>query len=199
MLEAEGDSARCRVRVAAHVRQGLPHELHDVARSRGELRGHSGVHLDDGNDGGLLLEVLGQSPECLIELAIGEDSGSQAEYVVPQVADHAVDLLDRALGSALNVGIPAYRRRGLQAHPHSEERLDDAVVKLLADALAIVHDRQTLELPLGPSVFDGHRRLVGEGAYEGDILIVERFAVDTVRQGDRPEGGAPHDERDVPL
>ena len=59
----------------AHVGERLPDDLHDVPGPRGEVRRDPLIHVYDGDHPGLLLEVLGQTTEGLIELAVGHDPG----------------------------------------------------------------------------------------------------------------------------
>jgi len=78
--------------VAPHVRQGLPDQLEHVGRHDGELRGHLGVDLDDGDHAAPLLELLAEVAERLVKLSIGKDAGAQPEDVVAEVPDDPVDL-----------------------------------------------------------------------------------------------------------
>ena len=152
-----------RLGVAAHVRQGLAGQLDDVAGPAGQLGRHRRVDLGDGQHPGALAELLDQPLEGLVELAVGEDAGAQAEDVVAQVADDPVQLLDGVLEAATEVVVAGQQGRALEAHADREQGLDGAVVQLLGDPLAVLEHGQALQLALEAAVLEGDRGLLGEG------------------------------------
>jgi hypothetical protein len=88
-------------------------------------------------------ELLDQSLDGLVELAVGEDAGSEAEDVVAQVADDPVQLLDCVLEAAAEVVVAGQQGRALEAHADREQGLDGPAVQLLGDPLAVLEHGQT--------------------------------------------------------
>src|SRR5207249_9205459 len=92
---AKGHPAGRSLRVPADVRQGLAGDLDEVRRAGRELRGDLRIDVDDGDDSGSRLEILGEIAQGLVELPVRQDARSKTEDVVAQVANHAVDLVHR--------------------------------------------------------------------------------------------------------
>ena len=151
-----------RLGVAAHVREGLAGQLDHVAGPAGQLGRHLRVDLSDGQDPGALTELLDQPLEGLVELAVGEDAGAQAEDVVAQVADDPVQLIDGVLEAAPEVVVAGQQGRALEAQADREQGLDGPVVQLLGDPLAVLEDGQALELALEAAVLEGDRGLLAK-------------------------------------
>jgi hypothetical protein len=89
--------------VAAHIGQRLAGQLDHLAGLAAQLGGHRRVDLGDGDHAGALAELLDQSLQRLIELAVGQDARAQPEDVVAQVADDPVQLLDGMLNPGTQV------------------------------------------------------------------------------------------------
>ena len=151
-----------RLGVAAHIRQRFAGQLDDVAGLAAQLGGHPRIDLGDGDHAGALAELLDQSLEGLVELAVGEDAGAQAEDVVAQVADDPVQLLDGVLEAAPEVVVAGQQGRALEAQADREQGLDGPVVQLLGDPLAVLEDGQALELALEAAVLEGDRGLLAK-------------------------------------
>src|SRR6202023_1328642 len=84
-ISMEADpTGRC-LRMLADIGKGLTRELHQVGRTRRELRRHCFVDVGHGGHAALLFKLSGQVLERLLELAISEDSGAKAKDVVAQV------------------------------------------------------------------------------------------------------------------
>ena len=130
------------------VRERLVGDLHDVGRLRGQRRCDGRVDVDDRDDLGLGLELLGQLLQSLAEVSVRQDAGAQAEDVVAQVADRAVDLVDGALEAAGDLRVLGRRRGPLQPHADGEQRLDHAVVQLLRDALPLLEQLEASQVAL---------------------------------------------------
>src|SRR5216684_704000 len=90
----EADSARGCLGVPSHVGERFPRHLYELRRRVSKLRRHSLVDLNGGHDSALLLKLFDQLVQRLVELAVGQDAGAQAEDVVAQVADRHVDAID---------------------------------------------------------------------------------------------------------
>ena len=149
--------------VAAHVGQGLAGELDHVGGPAAELGGGRRVDLGDGQDPGALPELLHQTMERLVEVAVGQDAGAQPEDVVAQVADDPVQLLHRVLEAGRRSVAAGQQGRSLQAHPDREQGLDGPVMELLGDPLAVLEHGQALQLLLQPGILEGDGCLLGEG------------------------------------
>jgi hypothetical protein len=67
--------------------------------------GRLGVDLDDRDHSDLLLQLRGQPVQGLVELAVGQDAGTQPENVVAQVTDDPVQLLHGSTDAALQVRV----------------------------------------------------------------------------------------------
>ena len=91
-------------------------------------------------------------------------SGPQPEDEVADVADRQVEAVDRPLDPSLDlVGVVAHELRDvLERQADRVDALDDAVVQVLADALALVDDGQPLDLLVQPGVLDRDPGVDGE-------------------------------------
>ena len=127
---------------------------------------------------------------ALLELAIGEQSWTQSEDVIAEIADGAIDFAYRGLDAGFHLRISAPGGGGLQAHPHGKEGLDDAVVKLTTDAFPLVENREPFQFPLRSPVFKGDGSLDGKRLDELNVLVIEDRAPDHVRHCQRAEGAS---------
>ena len=161
-----------RLRVAGDVGEGLARQLHDLVRSRRTGRPRAAASTSTSTlIPDLRLDLLPELAQRLVELPVGEDARPQPEDVVAQVADHPVELVDRALDARRGLGRARHQRRALQPHADREQRLDDAVVELLGDALALLHQPEPPQVGLRSPILDRHRGLVGERLDEPDRLL----------------------------
>ena len=129
---------------------------------------------------------------------------AEAEDEVADVADREVEAVDRALDASLDLVRVVADELGdvLEREPDRIDVLDDAVVEVLADALALVDDRQALDLLVQPGVLDrdpgvdGERLdqpLVGRGELRGPGLVGEVQVADRAAlHGDRHAEEAVH-------
>ena len=90
--------------------------------------------------------------------------GRRPEDEVADVADRCLDGVDRPVdpGPGLGRVLRHQRLDILERQRHRVEALDDPVVELLSDALALFDDRQLLDLLVQPRVLDRDARVVGE-------------------------------------
>ena len=110
--------------------------------------------------------------------ALGESEDGRAD-----VLDRHVELVDRRLDTPDDLGIAAGQpNRALQRQARREEALDDRVVQISGDPLAVVDERQGLHRAVQPGVVDRH--CGGAGQSDGELLVefAELVAVDLVRQ-----------------
>ena len=105
-------------------------------------------------------------------------SGSQPEDEVADVADRAVDGLDGALDA-----LRRRRRVGrhqlvdvLERQADGVEPLDEAVVEVLADALALLEHGQLAQLLVHAGVVDGQAGVPREGLHEPLVVLAEGLA-----------------------
>ena len=103
-----------------------------------------------------------------------------------------MEAVDRALDPSLDlVRVVAQELRDvLEREPDRVDVLDDAVVEVLADALALVDDRQPLDLLVQAGVLDGDPGVDGERLDEALIGLGELGGARPCRSdtGCRPSG-----------
>src|SRR5829696_5134090 len=116
------------------IGEGLAGQLDHVAGLTGQFGRHLRVDLGDGDHAGALLELLAQTLQGLVELAVGEDAGAQPEDVVAQIPDDPVHLLHGVLEATAQLLAGRQRGRALQTHADRKQGLDGAVVQLLRSA-----------------------------------------------------------------
>jgi hypothetical protein len=92
---------------------------------------------------------------------------------------------------------------GLQRHTHGEEPLDDVVVQIPGDSLAVAHHRELFAVVLGAIALDGESCLLPEALHDPDLLGAEtgptdqphhaEYAVVSMRRrdGDEEQGAEP--------
>ena len=160
---AERHATGRRLGVAPDVRERLSRDLHHVRRDRGQLRGDPASTSTTVTTPERCSNSAPELTQRLIQLAIGQDPRPEAEDVVAQIADRAVDVLDGPFDPDGDPLILRERGRPLEAHPHGEERLDHPVVELLRDPLALIEDLEPADL-----VLRVHHVLVQPGVLDGD-------------------------------
>jgi hypothetical protein len=89
---------------------------------------------------------------------------AQSEDEVADVADRQVEVVDRSLDAPDDLVAVLFHqlRDVLERQPDRVDALDDAVVQVLADALALVDDREALDLLVQARILDGDRGMAGE-------------------------------------
>ena len=75
-ISTKADPTGRRLRVLADIGESLTGELNQVGRPGCELSRYCSVDVGHGGNAALLSKLSGQVLECLLELAISEDSGS---------------------------------------------------------------------------------------------------------------------------
>ena len=129
-------------------------------------------------------ELVDERREAGDEAALLHQLGPEPEDEVADVADRDVEGVDRAI----DAGRRLRRLRGhevrhvLERQADRVEALDDPVVEVLADALALVDDREPLDLLVQPRVLDGDPRVEREHLDEALILLAELGGADLLGQ-----------------
>ena len=100
---------------------------------------------------------------------------AQPEDEVPDVPDGQVQAVDRALDASLDLVrvVPHELGDVLQRQADRVDVLDDPVVQVLADALALVDDRQPLDLLVQSGVLDGDPGVDGERLDQALVTLGE--------------------------
>ena len=151
-------------RVAGDVGQGLVRDAQEIrCRRRVGLDVHrSDMQLDI--DDRVVAELLHDRGQPGHQGRPAQELRPQAEDEVPDVPDRQVEAVDRPLDASLDlVRIIAQELRDvLEGKADRVDVLDDAVVEVLADALALVDDRQALDLLVQLCVLDGDAGVDGE-------------------------------------
>ena len=98
----------------------------------------------------------------------------EREDGLPDLANRLVQVVDRTANAVTyvigQVGVP---RGTLQLHARGEETLDDEVVEVAGDAIAVLVDRQSLPLPARFSEHDVDGGLRGERLGHRAHVVVE--------------------------
>ena len=99
----------------------------------------------------------------------------QPEDEVADVADRQVEAVDRPLDAPLDlVGILVDELRDvLERQADGVQALDDPVVEVLADPLALVDDGQPADLLVEPGVLDGDPGMEGERLDKALVVLGE--------------------------
>ena len=198
------------------------HESHHVGRRPGVLAGVGQTFAHDGEN--VVAHVLGHgvvhrsfeahlgaAPEVSRHL-VGEVHDRLAQAAgqggVPELEDGRADLGDGVvelvdgLGDPFDDQVPfGEARRALEAHADGVDALDDPVVEIAGDAVAVVEDAHDADAVVEPGVLNGDARGEREGFGKGLVLVGElgrtllvrqvEVAVDVVSdtQRDAQEGG----------
>ncbi len=156
-VDREPDDGARRSGVATDVAERLVGHAQEVG-GHGLLRfvhGLVGIELDV--DDRVATELVDGHDEPGQERHAAQELGAKAEDEVADVADREVQAGDGPLDPPLDLVrvLPDQVRNVLQRQPDGVEVLDDAVVEVLADAVTLVHDGQSLDLLVQPRVLDG--------------------------------------------
>jgi hypothetical protein len=167
----DGDGAR--VGVLRGVRQGLAHDLEQVGDERvgHDLRRAPAAMSSRGRTSAFTSYSRASSARPR-DRPIRGVPGAELEDVVAQLPDRAVDPVDGVVSRvSARVGVPAPMSGagGLEAHPDGEQRLDDPVVELAGDAVALVLDGQRAQPLAEQGVLDRGPGLGGED--EEELLV----------------------------
>ncbi len=129
----------------------------------------------------------------------GQELRLEPEDEVPDVADGQVEAVDRALDPSLDlVGILADELRDvLQRQSDGIDALDDPVVEVPADALALVDDGQALDLLEQARVLDGDPGMEREGLDDALIVLRELCPAGLFGQVEVPDRPTLHGDRDA--
>ena len=94
------------------------------------------------------------------QVRVLEQLRAQPEDEVADVADRAVDAVDGPVDAGLRLGGSSVHQLAdvLERQADRVQRLDDAVVQVLADALALLEHRQLPQLLVQARVVDGDAR-----------------------------------------
>ena len=105
----------------------------------------------------------------------GQELRLEPEDEVADVADGQVEAVDGALDPSLDlVGVLADELRDvLERQSDGVDALDDPIVQVPADALALVDDRQALDLLEQACVLDGDPGMEREGLDEALVVLGE--------------------------
>ena len=175
------DRARC-PRVARDVGQGL---IDDAQQMRGRGRVWFGVHRSGMQldiDHRVVAKLLDDGRETCQQRHPAEQLWPKAEDEVADVPDREVEAVDRALDASLDfVGVVAHELRDvLEREPDGIDVLDDAVVEVLADALALIDDRQSLDLLVQMGILDRDPGVDGKRLDEALVSLGELGGADLV-------------------
>ena len=140
----------------------------------------SGVQLNV--DHRVVTKLLDDGGEPRHQGGPAQELRPEAEDEVPDVPDRQVEAVDRALDASFDLVrvVPHELGDVLERKANGIDVLDDAVMEVLADALALVDDRQPLDLLVQPGVLDGDpsmdrerldKALVGLGELSGAHLV----------------------------
>ena len=95
-------------------------------------------------------------------------------------------------------GGPVDQRDGaLEEHRGAEQLLDDVVVQVAGDALAVAHEHDLLAVLAGPFELEGERRLGGEGLRHDEVRRAVAGGADLAHERERGVGLAAGDDRDA--
>ena len=129
------------------------------------------VEIDVDLDQGVQPKLLGQCRESADEVGPFEEVRPETEHEVADVADRSLDGVDRPVDAGHGLGRVLRHQRldVLQRQRHGVQALDDPVVELLPDAVALLHDRQLPDLLVQSRVLD---RDAGVEGKQLDQLLV---------------------------
>ena len=143
--------------VSGDVAQRLVDDAQEMGRHDLVRLGVDGPGLQFDVDDRIVPELLDHGAQPLEQRRPGQELRLEPEDEVPDVADGQVEAVDRALDPSLDlVGVLADELRDvLQRQSDGVDALDDPIVQVPADALALVDDRQALDLLEQACVLDG--------------------------------------------
>jgi hypothetical protein len=185
------------VRVPRYVRERLAGDLHHIGRrGAGQPRCYLDFNLNRGGNPGSLCEVACELAQRAVDVAVGQNAWPQAEDVVAQIADYAINSLDGIPESLRGRRVIERRRQGLEVHPGAEQGLDHALVKLTRDALALLEYREPVVLVPRAAIFESDGRLSGEGCHQPHVSRRERRSAPTPAHSEGAEHLSAHRQRD---
>ena len=151
------------------------------------------VRLELDIDHRVVPELLGRRRQPGQQGHAAQQLGAQPEDEVADVTDRHVEAVDGALDAPDDlVGVLLDQLRDvLEGEAHGVDALDDPVVEVLADPLALVDDGQALDLLVQARVLDRDRRVAGErlderlvgrgellpGRLVGEVQVADRAAL----------------------
>ena len=147
------------------IAERLAHEVQDLgAGLRTEPRVGCRVEVDIDVDEPAVADFLGECGEARDELAAVDRLRLQAVDEVPDVADREVDGLDRGIDAfGRFVGLLGHQLEDvLERQADRIERLDDPVVQVASDPVALLGDGQPPRLPVESRVVDRDPGVAGE-------------------------------------
>ncbi len=175
-LDPQDDPGPGRAGVAGDVAQRLAGDLEEldgglVAEVRERVLGTLQLDVDHRVEP----ELVGQTGQAAEQADLVEPLGSQPEDEVADLADRQVQPLDRPLDPGPRLVRVVVHELGhvLEREADPVDALDDPVVEVLADPLALLDDRQALDLLVEPGVLDGDPGMEGEHLDERLVGLAE--------------------------
>ena len=142
--------------------------------------------LDLGLESGV---IGGESLEALTDARVGDGSRAEPEDEPTQVADRPIQAFDRRLHASSNRRVLDGRSEGLQCEGDAEEELDDSLLQVATDPVALSEDRARPKAFSDPLELERDRRLDAVGLDEPDLRLGEGRSAD--RPTDRHDAEPP--------
>ena len=185
--------------MAGDVAEGFAGDRQELADEIGRqvrIARVRGVEVDV--DHAVDAELVGQGGQAADQPGLLEQLRPEAEDEVADVADRLVERVDGPLDSRAGlVGLVRHQvRHVLEREADGVDALDDAVVQVAADPLALLDDGQALDLLVEPGVLDGDAGVQGEHLDEPLVVLGEvagGLLVGQVQPADRPALGPDRD------
>src|SRR5262249_46144432 len=192
----DDDAHLGRARVLRHVGQRLLEHGEEVLRR---------LLRDGGVERSVDAQLRREAEQLASSIDDSEDRHAQAalggrlqrEDRATYLADGHVKLVHNLVDPVGHVLPAGNREQRLQRHARGEEPLDDFVVKITGDALAVFEDRNLLDAPHQPGVLDRGGRRRGQRTGEAFVLLAELFCATFVAEVQVPEDGVAHADRDA--
>ena len=174
--------------------------LHDAQQVRGHGRVGFDVHragLQLDIDHGVVAELLDDRDEPVHQGRTAQELRPEAEDEVPDVPDREVEAVDRPLDASFDLVRVVAHELGdvLEREADGIDVLDDPVVEVLADALALVDDGQPLDLLVQAGVLDRDPGVDRERLHEALVRLGELGGADLVGEIQVADGAALHGDR----
>ena len=99
------------------------------------------------------------------------DRGTQLEDRAADVPDGRVEVVDGRVDPLGHLRSAGVRHGALQLHAGGEQPLDDHVVQVPGDPLAVLQHHQQLAFLLGAGAFQGERGLAGEAGQQRRVVV----------------------------
>ena len=157
--------------VPGRVRQRLADHGEDLRR---DVIGHRAVDRAGDVEDGPEAERAGGRGDSLAQLAAqgGTDRRPEFEDRPADVADGGVEVVDGRVHAFGGFRPQRVGHGGLQLHAGCEQPLNDDVVQVAGDALAVLQDDELLAFVLGAGPLEGEGGLPGEARQQGRLLLV---------------------------